>query len=500
MLRPARRGLARARAALRTLALTAAALTLSACTQFVPRGGVSDFFCKDYELPAYQPDAAEFAREVRRIEPGPATGSLGGTIGALAGGRRATMLPKASPGLGGLGGAALAHIHEEAERHEPLPSHYEVFALALPIISTDPNKGPTFGVLPVAVTKESARITNILAPDFTFNAIDGIGGMFRLRRPFSKDANLSLDAGTSTNGNDDYNVIYSQRRVGPNRALYYQVNLAYRTMLSTRFFGIGNETDQDAESSFVFRRAEGNATLGANLPLDLSLELRERIVTYRVGPGRLEDSDIPSTRRVFPNVDGVKEGRITIQAHRIRLVYDSRDSAFAPTEGMFGEFTYELADETLGSDIGFQRFGLALTMLIPKFRKRLTTVLHFQGFIMTGDNIPFFEQTTIGGRTTNRGYGQGRFVDRNGYSANVEERWNFLDYNLAGVNQVLQLAGFVDIGRVFAKGERFSLKKTKVSAGGSIRLIVPESELVTSIDIGFSDEGPAVFVELDYPF
>lgn len=486
------------RATLARTAIVIGLLALSGCTLYVPRGPVADFFLKDYELADYQPDEADFAREVRRVEPSPGSSALGGLVGALAGGRRGAQTPAASPGFGGLGGAVLANLYDRAQRTEPLPEDYELFSLALPIVATDPNKGPTVGLLPVGVFKEQSRITNILAPDVTYNEIDGAGAIFRMRRAFSRDSDLLVDAGTSTEGNDDYEIRYRQRRVGPNRAIYYMADFAYRTQLAQRFYGVGNETEDDAESTYVFRRTTGEALLGFELPLDFNIELSERIVSYKVGPGRLED--IPSTRAVFPNVAGVRDGRISILAHRIALIYDSRDSIAAPTEGIYGEFTYELSDGSLGSDIDFQRFGLRLTVLIPKFKKRFISAVNFAGWIMTGDGIPFFELTQLGGKNTIRGYGQGRFVDQNGYVVNFEERWNVIRYNVAGVDQVIQLAGFIDVGRVFAEGERFKFKDTKIAAGAAVRLVVPDSELVASIDMGFSDEGSAVFVGLDYPF
>ena len=484
-----------------TLARTAILIGLSAlsgCTLFVPRGPVADFFLKDYELADYQPDEAAFAREVRRVEPSPGSSAMGGLVGTLAGGRRGAQTPAASPGFGGLGGAVVANLYDRAHRSEPLPEDYELFALALPIVATDPNKGPTVGLLPVGVFKEQTRITNILAPDVTYNEIAGYGAIFRLRRAFSRDADLLVDAGTSTEGNDDYQIQYRQRQVGPNRAIYYTAQFWYSTQLAQRFYGIGNETEDDAESSYVFRRTLARGLLGFELPFDFNIELSERITSYKVGPGRLEE--VASTRAAFPNVPGVKDGRISILTHRVALIYDSRDSITTPTEGIFGRFTYELSDGSLGSDIDFQRFGLQLTFLIPKFKKKLTSVVNFNGWIMTGDQIPFFELTQLGGKSTIRGYGQGRFVDQNGYAINFEERWNAIEHEIAGVEIVVQLAGFIDAGRVFAEGERFKFKDTKIAAGGAVRVVVPDSELVASIDMGFSDEGSAVFVGLDYPF
>lgn len=385
-----------------------------------------------------------------------------------------------------------------ADDREPLRPTYHVLTLALPIIATDPNKGPTSGLLPVAVVSESERITNIFAPDVTYNEIDGVGAIFRMRRSFSRDASLDIDAGTSSEGNDDYDVIYRQRRIGPNEFLYYRARFHYRTDLSQRFYGLGHDTVEDDESSFVLRKTLGEATLGLELPLDLVIEFKERVVSYKVGPGRLDN--VPSTRTVYPEVRGVRDRRTPILTHQIRLAYDSRDSLTAPTEGVFAEFTYEVSDSTLGSDVGFHRFGLAFVALIPKWKKRFTTAVQLRAMMMIGNKIPFYELSVVGGKDTQRGYGFGRFRDKNGYALNLEERIRLTEFTLAGNDLVLQLAGFVDIGRVYADGEPFTLAESKVAGGGAVRLIVPASELVTSIDVGVSNEGPAVFVGLGYPF
>jgi outer membrane protein assembly factor BamA len=418
-------------------------------------------------------------------------------MGAASGGRLRAWTASASGGLGGLAGAAAGRTLRHAEADAPLPATYEVLALALPIIATDPNKGPTVGLLPVAVFQEQSRITNILAPDLTWNEIDGAGGSFRMRRFFSSKASLALDLMGSSEGAFDNDLVYAQRGVGPKESLFYRGQVSYKTDLSTRFYGIGNDTDEDDESSYVFRRGQAVASLGVQLPLHFTAEFQERIASYKIGPGRLED--VPSTRAAYAGVAGMDE-RINVLTHRIRLTFDTRDSLTAPTRGVFGEFIYDVADETLGSAVGFHRFGASFTVLIPKFRKAFTTVIRVGGWIVEGDDVPFFELSSLGGKNTNRGYGDGRFVDQNMWVLNVEERWNVAAFDLMDVTNILQLAAFVDIGRVLAEDEGFEVSGAKFSIGGAIRLIVPDSELVTSIDVGVSDEGPAAFVGLDYPF
>ena len=347
--------------------------------------------------------------------------------------------------------------------------------------------------------KEGKRITNILAPDITYNEIEGVGGTFRMRRAFSRTSSLAVDIGATSEGAHDHDVLFQQRGLGPRENLFFRGRVWYLTTLANRFFGIGNDTEEEDESTYVYRRALGEASLGLELPLGFAVELQERVASYKIGPGRLED--VVSTRARYPDQVGVNE-RIAVLAHRIKLTWDTRDSRVCPTEGLYAELVYEIADDTLGSDIGFQRFAFQTTLLIPKFRKRFITALHFAFWVVDGerDEIPFYELTSIGGKSTIRGYGEGRFVDDNGYVLNVEERVNVFEFEIMGSRQILQLAAFLDVGRVSSEGDGIELNDVKVAAGGAVRLVLPDSELVVSIDLGFSDEGSATFVGLDYPW
>lgn len=474
------------------------ALLLAGCNVAVPRGPLADFFLKDYDLPKYRADEARVGRQQTRIQPTATSAALGGIPGAMAGGRRTSWRTASSASVGGMSGALVGGTYARIEERDPLPDTYSGTILALPIIATDPNKGPTVGLLPVAFFQESLRLTNILVPDVTWNAIDGLGGSFRVRRFFSSDSSLAADFNATSNGAFDNEIVYAQRRLGPREFLFYRAQLAYKTDLSTRFYGIGNDTEEEGESSYALRRTIAAATLGIQLPLHFTAELTERLASYKVGPGQFED-EVDSAKAKFPNVTGMR-GRFDVLSHRIRLTFDTRDSRVAPTRGVFAEFTYDVGDETLGSEVGFHRFGASCVVLIPKWRKRFITVVRAGGWVVEGDDVPFYELTSIGGKNTHRGYGEGRFVDQNGWVLSVEERWNITEFVLMDVRNVFQVAGFVDVGRVFSEDEGFTIKHAKVAAGGAVRLVVPDSDIVTSIDVGFSDEGAAAFVGLDYPF
>ena len=119
---------------------------------------------------------------------------------------------------------------------------------------------------------------------------------------------------------------------------------------------------------------------------------------------------------------------------------------------------------------------------------------------VAGKNVPFYEQTAIGGKYSLRGYGDGRFVGKNGLYAGIEERWNFWDVKVMGYELVLQVAGFGEMGRVFGGGDQITFETLNFAAGGAVRVILPASDIVTSVDVGVSREGVQTFVDLGYPF
>src|SRR5262249_16593060 len=162
----------------------------------------------------------------------------------------------------------------------------------------------------------------------------------------STDSKLQLTLGSTIKGQHDYEAIYEQKNFGPLDLLFFRGKVRYFTDLTTRFWGIGNDTKSKAESSFVERRSEGIASLGAEFPL------QEILSVTSIGPGRLPN--VPSSNQVFPDVPGM-EDRLTLLAHRLVLTFDTRDSKTAAMRGVLVEGYYEVGDSTLASDVSFQK-------------------------------------------------------------------------------------------------------------------------------------------------
>src|SRR5207249_850784 len=121
-------------------------------------------------------------------------------------------------------------------------------------------------------------------------------------------------------------------------------------------------------------------------------------------------------------------------------------------------------------------------------------------------STPFWALSSLGGdrsvlgeRQPLRGFGNDRFIDRNLISASAEFRARVLDLNLFSTELGIELAPFVDIGRVFHRLDDNPLSSLHRAAGLGFRAIA-EPFIVGYLDIGFGGNGVAIFSGINYPF
>lgn len=416
----------------------------------------------------------------------------------------------AVPGLGGSMGAMRAHwlkepvttvqnaAQSEALRQEQVKElkPYRALILPLPIIATNPTQGPTVGFLPVFLYQEGRRLSTILAPRILVNENRGVVGKFEMRRFFTKSRYLRVLAGNSTRGEQDLAVNYHEDKLWQGR-LRLELNALYEADLTHRFFGLGPQSEEDDESSFVYREASAEARFLLRLPYKFQIDITERFERISIGPGRLED--LPTIRARFPNTQGTDEAAAFF-VQKAGLRYDSRDSTKVPTQGLLVE-----SIATMGRTLGGQRFAYVrvdnqIIFLTPFLEDTWVFVARAALSFINGNEAPFYALPSLGGKESLRAYGQWRFRGERMAVVNVEQRVNILPMRLYNVNTVLQVAGFIDAGKVWQRGQAVSSSDAKIGAGAAVRLVVPDSEIVGSIDVGFGDEGSAVFVGLDYPF
>jgi outer membrane protein assembly factor BamA len=116
--------------------------------------------------------------------------------------------------------------------------------------------------------------------------------------------------------------------------------------------------------------------------------------------------------------------------------------------------------------------------------------------------VPFYEQPTLGGENTLRAFGRSRYVDSFAVLLNIEERIPLFTQSIFGHSIGVELAPFLDAGRVGDSHVHVSdllFKDVQVDPGLGIRLLAKPS-VVGRLDVGYGRDGLNVFVGLDYPF
>jgi outer membrane protein assembly factor BamA len=364
----------------------------------------------------------------------------------------------------------------------------------LPIFTTDPNEGETYGALLAVIDAQEGAFRSLLVPYVTYNSLLGVTGSVHYERFLSADAKFATDVSQSTRNQAFYRLRYADLHLRGPRHLFEGFAL-YENDRTARFFGIGANSLEGNETNYTLRQVGSEFTFGRRLIPEVIASLTERLRSVAIRRGAVDS--LPYLQDVFTGVPG--EDGSFVWAHRLALTYDTRDSQIMPTRGRYGQVFIEVADEALGSQASFVRYGLQGRWLWPHLGERL--VLAVRGLLdrVDGPDIPFFELSELGGDETLRGFGESRFLDEGRVLVNAEERFKVFQINYGNVRTDIELAVFTDIGRVFHSFSDLGSGKIQAVIGGGIRFLAA-SQIVAKIDVGLGSEGVAIFTGLDYPF
>lgn len=367
--------------------------------------------------------------------------------------------------------------------------------IPLPEILTDPNEGNTYGFLGVVLFLDDQKIIKyILAPDVRYNKITGVFPAFRLFGFPSLDQKWSIVLRKSQHIDEDYEFIYDDNAFWQDR-LRLSVDAEYERDSTERFFGFGNGTPEKAESNYTSQ--EGNAVVRLNYRLQPTLELtyQSRVRVVRVKEGGVDS--LPFIGEEHPGTPGL-DGATTV-GQEVGLLYDSRDDTNIPRQGGFGLFSAEFIPRFLGSSFSAIKYAAEVRKFIP-FRERFVLAMHSRiNYLQSNDDVPFFEQNDVGGRRSLRGFGSGRFVDKNSFFASAELRTRVYSRQIFGVNAELELAPFFDFGQVFRSARDSPFNDLHAVGGLGFRGVV-RPQVVGFVDIGLGEQGVAAFTGLEYPF
>ena len=375
------------------------------------------------------------------------------------------------------------------------PALADVSYVPIPSFSTTRNDGSDAGFLaPILITEPDGELRYIVAPMFVVNSIVGARGSVNLFRYEPGGKELRFIA--SFTERIERKLVFSYIDPAFSSGRYA---LAFGTSFfknaTSRFFGISQETTQEDETNYTAREVRVNWRFGVHLNEVTQLSVGQRYREVRVQKGA---TDLPFSIERFPTVAGMEGAAIL--GHRATFYYDTRDNLVSPTDGSQVIAYAELNQNFRNGDHPiYYRYGLEARKLIPSESKRVILVLRGELQTTFGQEVPFYERSSLGGQNNLRGYGVDRFIDDHLIAFNIEQRIHILRVRILNVAAEFELAPFVDMGKVFNTFRRRPLQDYVITPGVGFRGIV-RPNVVGRIDYGYSNEGGAVFAGLDFPF
>jgi hypothetical protein len=376
--------------------------------------------------------------------------------------------------------------------------------IPLPAFQYNRNEGAWIGALtPMFRANAEGQVEDIIAPIYLHNAL--IGETFALNYFGYREETRQYHATVSHATKVERLVDVGYKDTGYDDGRYIialQANSGKTAF--NRFFGFGNNASQQTESNYAMGDTEVKATGGINLTDAFSVLGTERARKVSIQNGVV--SSVPQTLQTFPTAPGIDGADIWSQ--RLTLSYDTRDNQLTPLEGLYATAWGE-SDQNYKEDNRDQWWRATgdVRSYLPNADGKAVFVSHAMIDALAIDNkglvpqgVPFYERPTLGGEDTLRGFGTGRFVSSYAILVNAEERVALVKRSIMGNVVELELAPFVDVGRVGQKIRSDKvLANMQVNPGVGVRLLA-RPNIASRLDVAYGRDGANVFVGLDYPF
>ena len=381
--------------------------------------------------------------------------------------------------------------------------------IPVPEVATDPVSGTTLGVLPVFLCTDSQhQIQNIFAPDINYNTEVGPGGTLRYLSYPSNSTQWFAIAGGSEQNSERVELDYT---TGMTHERWWSLegHFFFQHDPTFRFFGLHNDSPFSSQSNYTKEQLYAEGLFGVNLTRALQIALGVQPQYVRIQRGAL--NGLPFTGTEFPTLNGLQGG--SVLRNRLFLLYDTRNSLNVPTSGGLISLFGGGAARAAFSSFSYAEFGGDIRRYV-RLRKWLIVAGNIYTRYIPTRNIPFWQMSELGGDgagessvlglplsnvQTWRGYGAGRFVDNNVLAFNLELRMRVYQRELFNTNGILELAPFMDLGRVFQYVDEMPLEHLHPVGGLGFRGIALPF-VVGYVDIGYGQEGVAVFSGINYPF
>jgi hypothetical protein len=374
--------------------------------------------------------------------------------------------------------------------------------LPVPEIDTSPYSGLTLGLIPVFLSdNDKGQIDRIVAPDVIYSQYFGWGARWRLFRNRSEDEKWSVVGGAKEHVEREFDARYD-RGLLRDGTWTWSAEAIYDRSGTGRFYGLGNDSQVAGATSFIDSKSRLEGTAALNLTRDWQLAYRLRAQTDDIEQSTL--LSLPSIVSRYPDLPGV--GHASELQQRLALGYDTRDSVTVPRSGERLIAFAGGAAHGLGGSASYDALGLDASVFRPLGAGTILAAHAAVRYMPAYAGAPFWVLSSVGGDRSVvgetqplRAYGSGRFVDRNSFEASVEMRSWVRQLHMLDTDLKLELAPFVDTGKVFSRMQESPLAHQHAGGGLGFR-VVASPFVVGYVDVGYGNEGAAIFSGIDYPF
>ncbi|MFQ5652663.1 MAG: BamA/TamA family outer membrane protein [bacterium] len=264
--------------------------------------------------------------------------------------------------------------------------------------------------------------------------------------------NYSLSAQLSDDRNRQVHFHIKNFTLGQNDRFGYEAQLDAFQDPRYRFFGLGGMTDKEDGTNYTHEEFGGILDLYW-LPVNnfrFSVGGKIRSVDVKRGAERLAGKEPFTINEAgFFNVPGIQGA--TVVGERATFVYDGRNQEFTPSAGAYIKLTaeYNQVTSTPKPVSNYGRFAVDVRKYYSTVDQKFTLLLRNSWMFTTSENIPFFDQATLGGVASLRAFDMGRFYGRHSVFGSVELRYQAMHKVIMGFSMDLELAPFLDFGQVF---------------------------------------------------
>ncbi|MCP4583608.1 MAG: BamA/TamA family outer membrane protein [candidate division Zixibacteria bacterium] len=317
-----------------------------------------------------------------------------------------------------------------------------------------------------------------------YSSRSGLGLKVYQKDLLNKGSYIELAAKAGLSNRQKYQLRFEQFDLY-RKTLYMDLILGYRFLHEERFYGIGPDTKEEAQTSYTFERGWAILNLGTRLTGRIDLmgifSLEQSSVLGR------KVTDIPATRDMYTlaELPGL-ESEVKIMSARLNAKYDSRDSKGGPRRGQLIDLSWGMFSQIDDDDYGFWQAAADIRQYVHIFYGR-TLVFRLAGQLtepVSGKEIPFYNLSDLGPTETIRGFSRSRFRDNDMVLGSIEYRYPIYDRN----NSVIDAFLFVDAGQVSHDlFQEFEADNLQFGFGGGFRVWSGEVESLNLI-LGKSKE------------